>query len=122
MKRMEDDEITENGRKRGKTMKIRYIGKARIRVEGVGDFEPQEERDVKDAVAGELCRGGEFREAPPSGASRHLPPQAGAGTAADEGETGRKSKNRKNAQSNETAADDAANDQTAADDTATREE
>lgn len=94
-------------------MKIRYIGKARIRVEGVGDFEPGDERDVKDAVAGELCRGGEFREVKAKGHSSPLPEGDGA--------TGRKRGNRKNG-ANEPAADDAANDQTAADDAATREE
>jgi len=95
-------------------MKIRYIGKARIRVEGVGEFGPGEEREVKEAVAGELCRGGEFEEVKAKAPSSLFPK--------DDGETVRKGKNRKNAQSNETAADNAANDQTAADDTATREE
>ncbi len=50
-------------------MKIQYTGKAGVKVEGVGIFQPGDERTVRDAVGRELCRGEEFREASTSSAT-----------------------------------------------------
>lgn len=47
-------------------MKIQYTGKARARVEGIGEFGPGETREVADRIGMELYRTGEFREATPS--------------------------------------------------------
>ena len=42
-------------------MKIRYIGKARIKVGDICSFEPGEEKDIEDLIGRELCRSGEFK-------------------------------------------------------------
>ena len=66
-------------------MKIRWTGKARARVEGIGVFEPGQERDVPERVGNDLVGGGEFQKT----GRRHPSTGSGTGTAAQRVKTKR---------------------------------
>jgi hypothetical protein len=68
---------------RVKTMKIKYTGKARVRIEGIGYLDPSGEMTVPEEIGCELCQG-EFREIAETAAEKEKAGTENAPAAKDE--------------------------------------